>query len=31
VGFLFASVLIPSFRAANMRAIDALRSEWYYE
>jgi len=24
--FLFASVLIPSFRAANMRAIDALRS-----
>ncbi len=27
VGFLFASVLIPSFRAANMRAIDALRSE----
>jgi len=25
--FLFASVLIPSFRAANMRAIDALRSE----
>ncbi len=27
VGFLFASVLIPSFKAANMRAIDALRSE----
>jgi len=27
VVFLFASVLIPSFRAANMRAIDALRSE----
>jgi ABC-type lipoprotein export system ATPase subunit len=27
VGFLFVSVLIPSFRAANMRAIDALRSE----
>jgi ABC-type lipoprotein export system ATPase subunit len=26
VVFLFASVLIPSFRAANMRAIDALRS-----
>lgn len=25
--FLFVSVLIPSFRAANMRAIDALRSE----
>lgn len=27
VAFLFVSVLIPSFRAANMRAIDALRSE----
>ena len=27
VAFLFISVLIPSFRAANMRAIDALRSE----
>lgn len=27
VGFLFVSVLVPSFRAANMRAIDALRSE----
>lgn len=27
VGFLFASVLIPSFKAANMQAIDALRSE----
>ena len=27
VGFLFASVLVPSFKAANMRAIDALRSE----
>lgn len=27
VVFLFISVLIPSFRAANMRAIDALRSE----
>lgn len=27
VGFLFASVLIPSFKASNMRAIDALRSE----
>ncbi len=27
VGFLFISVLVPSFRAANMRAIDALRSE----
>lgn len=26
VGFLFISVLVPSFRAANMRAIDALRS-----
>ncbi|AIO18331.1 ABC transporter ATP-binding protein YtrE [Candidatus Izimaplasma bacterium HR1] len=26
VGFLFVSVLVPSFRAANMRAIDALRS-----
>ncbi len=26
VVFLFASVLIPSFKAANMRAIDALRS-----
>ncbi len=26
VGFLFASVLIPSFKAANMKAIDALRS-----
>jgi ABC-type lipoprotein export system ATPase subunit/ABC-type antimicrobial peptide transport system permease subunit len=26
VVFLFASVLVPSFRAANMRAIDALRS-----
>ncbi|MFK5883420.1 MAG: ATP-binding cassette domain-containing protein [Candidatus Izemoplasma sp.] len=25
--FLFISVLIPSFKAANMRAIDALRSE----
>ena len=25
--FLFVSVLVPSFRAANMRAIDALRSE----
>ncbi len=25
VGFLFVSVLVPSFRAANMRAIDALR------
>ena len=24
--FLFISVLIPSFKAANMRAIDALRS-----
>lgn len=27
VVFLFVSVLVPSFRAANMRAIDALRSE----
>lgn len=27
VAFLFASVLIPSFKASNMRAIDALRSE----
>jgi ABC-type antimicrobial peptide transport system permease subunit len=27
VVFLFVSVLIPSFKAANMRAIDALRSE----
>lgn len=27
VAFLFVSVLVPSFRAANMRAIDALRSE----
>ena len=27
VAFLFISVIIPSFRAANMRAIDALRSE----
>ena len=27
VVFLFASVLVPSFKAANMRAIDALRSE----
>ncbi len=27
VVFLFISVLVPSFRAANMRAIDALRSE----
>ena len=27
VAFLFISVLVPSFRAANMRAIDALRSE----
>ena len=26
VGFLFISVLVPSFKAANMRAIDALRS-----
>ncbi|MCK5761825.1 MAG: hypothetical protein KAH16_02870, partial [Candidatus Izimaplasma sp.] len=26
VAFLFASVLIPSFKVANMRAIDALRS-----
>ncbi len=26
VAFLFVSVLVPSFRAANMRAIDALRS-----
>ena len=26
VGFLFVSVLVPSFKAANMRAIDALRS-----
>jgi ABC-type lipoprotein release transport system permease subunit len=26
VGFLFLSVLIPSFKAANMKAIDALRS-----
>lgn len=29
--FLFISVLIPSFKAANMKAIDALRSEWFYE
>lgn len=27
VAFLFISVLIPSYRASNMRAIDALRSE----
>lgn len=26
VGFLFISVLVPSFKAANMKAIDALRS-----
>ncbi|MCF7925656.1 MAG: ABC transporter ATP-binding protein/permease [Candidatus Izimaplasma sp.] len=26
VAFLFVSVLVPSFKAANMRAIDALRS-----